>query len=280
MAMTQSPRRPTTGREAFDAEVAGKIDARDAAGVGDSAQRRAESHASPTRRRSIFCQRSIRSPSPTRRTNSASSRRVFDLRLDLDALVPAFVSDALVIGAGPAGLMAAETLAARGIKVAIADASPQPARKFLLAGRGGLNLTHSEPLEAFLDRYGEARGRLEPAIRAFDPEALARLGRRARRADLRRLERARISQELQGDAAAARLAEAARRARRRAFDALALAGIRRPTAPRDLRRRRASAFAPRRRLRAGARRRLLATARRRTEAGWKPSRAGASGSSR
>lgn len=47
-----------------------------------------------------------------------------------------------------------------------------PARKFLLAGRGGLNLTHSEPLEALLEKYGEAKGLLEPAIRAFPPEAL------------------------------------------------------------------------------------------------------------
>jgi len=79
---------------------------------------------------------------------------------------------ALIIGAGPAGLMAAETLAKAGVKVVIVDGSPQPARKFLLAGRGGLNLTHVEPLDAFLARYGEARTRLEPAIRAFDPNAL------------------------------------------------------------------------------------------------------------
>jgi hypothetical protein len=80
--------------------------------------------------------------------------------------------EALVIGAGPAGLMAAETLAKAGVKVLVADGSPQPARKFLLAGRGGLNLTHSEPLDTFLTRYGGARSRLEPAIRAFDPDAL------------------------------------------------------------------------------------------------------------
>ena len=49
---------------------------------------------------------------------------------------------------------------------------PSPARKLLIAGRGGLNLTHSEPLERFLDRYGAARGALEPVIRAFPPEAL------------------------------------------------------------------------------------------------------------
>jgi uncharacterized flavoprotein (TIGR03862 family) len=81
-------------------------------------------------------------------------------------------ANALVIGAGPAGLMAAETLARTGVRVDIADAAPSPARKFLLAGRGGLNLTHSEPVDAFLARYGEARERLAPAIAAFPPEAL------------------------------------------------------------------------------------------------------------
>jgi uncharacterized flavoprotein (TIGR03862 family) len=79
---------------------------------------------------------------------------------------------ALVVGAGPAGLMAAETLVRAGVVVEIVDAAPSPARKFLLAGRGGLNLTHSEPLEALLNRYGEARERLAPAIAAFPPEAL------------------------------------------------------------------------------------------------------------
>lgn len=68
--------------------------------------------------------------------------------------------------------MAAEVLAGSGARVILIDHMPAPARKFLLAGRGGLNLTHSEPLDAFLARYGEARDRLEPAIRAFPPEAL------------------------------------------------------------------------------------------------------------
>ena len=75
-----------------------------------------------------------------------------------------------VYGAGPAGLMAAEVLASAGIAVTVHDHMPAPARKFLLAGRGGLNLTHSEPLDAFLARYQEPR--IEPAIRAFPPDAL------------------------------------------------------------------------------------------------------------
>jgi uncharacterized flavoprotein (TIGR03862 family) len=79
---------------------------------------------------------------------------------------------ALVVGAGPAGLMAAEVLAEGGHKVIVADASPSPARKFLLAGRGGLNLTHSEPLDRLLERYGRASERLRPAIAAFAPDAL------------------------------------------------------------------------------------------------------------
>ncbi len=68
--------------------------------------------------------------------------------------------------------MAAEAAAETGARVTVLDHMPSPARKLLIAGRGGLNLTHAEPLERFLDRYGMARPRLEPFIRAFPPAAL------------------------------------------------------------------------------------------------------------
>ena len=74
-----------------------------------------------------------------------------------------------VVGGGPAGLMAAEVLAAGGVQVDVFDAMPSVGRKFLLAGKGGLNLTHSEPLDAFLARFGARRAALEPLLRAFGP---------------------------------------------------------------------------------------------------------------
>ncbi|MBB1092047.1 TIGR03862 family flavoprotein [Rhodopseudomonas palustris] len=80
--------------------------------------------------------------------------------------------DLAIIGAGPAGLMAAEVAAQGGARVTVFDGMSSAARKFLLAGRGGLNLTHSEPLADFLARYGAAQQRLRPAIEAFPPDAL------------------------------------------------------------------------------------------------------------
>jgi uncharacterized flavoprotein (TIGR03862 family) len=77
-----------------------------------------------------------------------------------------------VIGAGPAGLMAAEVLAQGGADVTVYDAMPSAGRKFLMAGRGGLNLTHSEPLPQFLARYREAAPHLKAVIEAFSPQAL------------------------------------------------------------------------------------------------------------
>lgn len=77
-----------------------------------------------------------------------------------------------VIGAGPAGLMAAEALARPGVQVDVYDAMPSVGRKFLMAGKGGMNITHSEPLEPFLGRYGARRAQLAPLVHAFDPDAL------------------------------------------------------------------------------------------------------------
>ncbi len=78
----------------------------------------------------------------------------------------------IVIGAGPAGLMAAETAARGGARVTVCDRMPSAGRKFLMAGRGGLNLTHSENLDWFLSRYGMAQARLRATIEAFSPDRL------------------------------------------------------------------------------------------------------------
>ena len=73
-----------------------------------------------------------------------------------------------VIGGGPAGLMAAETLAQQGLRVDVYDAMPSVGRKFLLAGKGGMNLTHSEPWTPFIHRYRERSQVLSPMLQAFD----------------------------------------------------------------------------------------------------------------
>jgi len=79
---------------------------------------------------------------------------------------------AAVIGGGPAGLIAAEILARAGLGVTLYDRMPSVGRKFLMAGRGGLNLTHSEDFERFVTRYGEAEGVLRPILESFRPETL------------------------------------------------------------------------------------------------------------
>ncbi|MBB3771234.1 hypothetical protein FHS55_001833 [Angulomicrobium tetraedrale] len=79
---------------------------------------------------------------------------------------------AAILGAGPAGLIAAETLAQAGCRVTVYERMASPARKFLIAGRGGLNLTHSEPRERFLPRYGTSAEWLAPLIDAFPPGRL------------------------------------------------------------------------------------------------------------
>lgn len=80
--------------------------------------------------------------------------------------------DVAVIGGGPAGLMAAETLSAAGRSVAVFEKMPTFGRKFLMAGRGGLNLTHSEDFERFAQRYGAASAILRPMLEAFTPADL------------------------------------------------------------------------------------------------------------
>jgi uncharacterized flavoprotein (TIGR03862 family) len=82
------------------------------------------------------------------------------------------MSAVAVIGAGPAGLMAAEVLSGAGVQVDVYDAMPSAGRKFLLAGRGGLNLTHAEPLDAFAARYGSRRTEIEARLNSFGPQAL------------------------------------------------------------------------------------------------------------
>ena len=77
-----------------------------------------------------------------------------------------------VIGGGPAGLMAAEAAISRGARVDVYDAMPSVGRKFLLAGKGGLNLTHSEPAEKFLGRYTVRSGNIQPLLIGFGPDAL------------------------------------------------------------------------------------------------------------
>ena len=72
-----------------------------------------------------------------------------------------------IIGAGPAGLMAAQTLSAAGVAVQVFDAMPTAARKFLLAGKGGLNLTHAEDFAPFVQRYGAAAPWLAPLLTRF-----------------------------------------------------------------------------------------------------------------
>ncbi|WP_294230351.1 TIGR03862 family flavoprotein [uncultured Shimia sp.] len=82
------------------------------------------------------------------------------------------MTDALIIGAGPAGLMAADVISAAGYSVVVAEAKPSVARKLLMAGKSGLNLTKDEPFETFLTHYHEATSTLRPMLEAFGPKAV------------------------------------------------------------------------------------------------------------
>ncbi len=78
-----------------------------------------------------------------------------------------------IVGGGPAGLMAAEVLSRGGVQVDLYDAMPSVGRKFLMAGKGGMNITHSEPAAAFRARYGKRQNRIAPLLDAFGPDALS-----------------------------------------------------------------------------------------------------------
>ncbi len=87
-----------------------------------------------------------------------------------DSTIETSPRHAIVIGGGPAGLMAAEVLAAGGVCVDLYDAMPSVGRKFLLAGKGGMNITHAEPYDAFTTRYGSRAANVRPWLDSFPPE--------------------------------------------------------------------------------------------------------------
>ena len=94
------------------------------------------------------------------------------LNSDARPATPVKSCNIAIVGAGPAGLMTAEVLASKGHRVTIYERMPSPARKFLLAGRGGLNLTHTEQHDHFLQRYGSATEPIQRAIDGFPPQAI------------------------------------------------------------------------------------------------------------
>ena len=135
-----------------------------------------------------------------------------------------------VIGGGPAGLIAAEVLGRAGVSVTVYDRMPSVGRKLLMAGRGGLNLTHSRGVRALPRPLCRGRAAAAAPDRGLPSGGPARLVRGPGPGDLRRLERARVPEGLQGLAAPARLAVAAGGPRRPLRPAPSLAGLGRRTA--------------------------------------------------
>jgi uncharacterized flavoprotein (TIGR03862 family) len=86
--------------------------------------------------------------------------------------INAHTASVSIVGGGPAGLMAAEVISRGGVQVDLYDAMPSVGRKFLMAGKGGMNITHSEPSAAFRARYGTRQDRIAPLLDAFGPDAL------------------------------------------------------------------------------------------------------------
>src|SRR6266496_782807 len=77
-----------------------------------------------------------------------------------------------IIGGGPAGLMAAEVISANNVNVDLYDSMPSLGRKFLMAGKSGLNITHSEPFDKFVSRYGKRRAQIEPMLKQFGADQI------------------------------------------------------------------------------------------------------------
>ena len=108
----------------------------------------------------------LMNPTPTPNTRSS------ELPLASGSVVQDLHVQVAVLGGGPAGLMAAQTLSQQGRSVHLFDGMPSVGRKFLLAGRGGLNLTHSEPLATFVTRFGAHQAQMQSLLTQWGPQDL------------------------------------------------------------------------------------------------------------